>query len=111
MSSNNQYQIAEQNLQPYLNKIFECTKENDLQLNPSKSTSTLFTTDPSEYNNKLSQSVDNTIIPTVQHPKMLGLIFDPKLNFGEHITQTKEKASKTINLSKHLLRCSCCIGA
>ena len=80
-----------QNLQPYLIKIFEWTTENDLPINASKSTSTLFTTDPSEYNNKLSLSIDNTIIPTVQHPKILELTFDPKLNFGEHITQTKEK--------------------
>ena len=35
MSSNNKYQIAEQNLQPFLNKIFDWTKENDLQLNAS----------------------------------------------------------------------------
>ena len=39
MSSNNKYPIAEQNLQPYLNNIFEWAKENDLQLNASKSTS------------------------------------------------------------------------
>ena len=70
MSSNNQYQISKQNLQPYLNKIFEWTKENDLQINASKSISTLFTTDPSEYNNKLSLTIDNTTLPTVQHPKI-----------------------------------------
>ena len=41
LSSSNKYQIAEQNLQPYLNDIFTWTKENDLILNASKSTSTL----------------------------------------------------------------------
>ena len=30
LSSSNKYQIAEQNLQPYLNDIFTWTKENDL---------------------------------------------------------------------------------
>ena len=39
----------------------------------------------------LTLSIDNTIIPTVQRLKILGLTFDPKLNFGEHITQTKER--------------------
>ena len=32
----------------------------------------------------------------------MGLNLDPKLNFGQHIKQTKEKASKTINMLKAL---------
>ena len=102
MSSDNNYHIAEQNLQPYLDEIFEWTKINDLQLNATKSSSTLFTTDPSEYNKQLSLTINNTVIPTVIHPKILGLTFDPKLNFGEHINKTKEKSSKTINIIKAL---------
>ena len=62
LSSSNKYQIAEQNLQHYLNYIFTWTKENDFILNVSKSTSTLFTTDPSEYNKTLQLSIDNVII-------------------------------------------------
>ena len=69
LGSNNQYQIAEQNLQPYLNEIFDWTKDNDLQLNASKSTSTLFTTESSEYNKTLSLNIDNVVIPTLTHPK------------------------------------------
>jgi len=34
--------------------------------------------------------------------KILGVTFDPKLKFGEHIKKTKEKASKTINIIKNL---------
>jgi hypothetical protein len=102
MSSNKDVSVAEQNLQPYLNELFEWTQANDLQLNPSKSTSTLFTTDPSEYNRKLNLTINNTEIPTIKHPKILGLTFDPKLNFQEHIKITKEKANKTINMMKAL---------
>jgi endonuclease/exonuclease/phosphatase family metal-dependent hydrolase len=107
LSSNSNYKTAEANLQPYLDKIFEWTKENDLQLNASKSTATLFTTDPSEFqseNNKieLSLTIGNNKIPTVKHPKVLGITFDPKLNYGEHINKTKEKASKTVNIIKAL---------
>ena len=97
LASNNQYQIAEQNLQPYLNEIFDWIKDNELQLNASKSTCTLFTTDPSEYN-KTSLTIDNVIIPTVTHPKILEVTFDPRPTFGEHINKTKEKASKTVNI-------------
>jgi len=102
LSSHNKYEIAEQLIQPYLNEIFEWTKENDLQLNATKSTSTLFTNDQSEFNKTLSLTINNESIPTIKHPKILGLTFDPKLNFGEHINKTKEKANKTINIMKSL---------
>jgi len=65
-----------------------------------KSTATLFTTDPSELHKPLSLKINNITIPTVEHPKILGITFDPKLNYGEHIKKTKEKASKTINILK-----------
>ena len=107
LSSHNKYEIAEQLIQPYLNEIFEWTKENDLQLNATKSTSTLFTNDQSEFNKTLSLTINNESIPTIKHPKILGLIFDPKLNFGEHITKTKEKANKTINIMKSLTSTKC----
>jgi len=102
LSSNKDYHVAEQNLQPYLNKIYTWTKENDLNLNANKSTSTLFTNDPSELNTTLSLTIDNVLIPTIKHPKILGLTFDQNLNYGEHIKITKEKANKSINIIKSL---------
>jgi hypothetical protein len=102
LSSHNKYTTAEQNLQPYLNELYEWTQIIDLKLNPTKSTATLFTTDPSEFNTKLTLTMNNTLIPTVKHPKILGVTFDPKLNYGEHINKTKEKASKTVNIIKAL---------
>ena len=77
LSSDNKYKTAEENVQPYLDKLFEWTKENDLQLNASKPTATLFTTEQSEFNTKLSLSIGNINIPTVKHPKILGITFDP----------------------------------
>ena len=73
-----------------------------MQLNADKSTATLFTPDPAEYNTTLNLTINNAIIPTVKNPKILGLHLDPKLNFNQHIQQTKEKASKTINVLKAL---------
>ena len=100
LTSNNLYQKAEETLQPYINEISKWTKENDLTINATKSTSTLFTTDQTEYNKTLTLTIDHTLIPTVKHPKILGLTFDPKLNYGEHVKITKEKASKTVNITK-----------
>ena len=102
LSSHSNIHIAEQNLQPYLDSIHKWTIDNKLELNPTKSTATLFTTDPAEYTAQLNLKINNTNIPTVKHPKVLGLTFDPKLNFAKHIEITKDKASKTINLLKSL---------
>src|SRR5437870_7222710 len=87
---------AQGRIQPYLNDIFTWTKQNDLQLNPDKSTSTLFTPYPAEYNTTLNLNIDNTLIPTIRNPKILGLTLDTKLNFKEHTKLTKAKADKSI---------------
>ena len=50
MTSHCDIKTAEENIQPYLNEIAKWTEINELQLNASKSTATLFTTDPGEFN-------------------------------------------------------------
>ena len=45
---------AENQLQPYLDNIFDWTRVNHLQLNPDKCAATLFTTDPGRLNTKLN---------------------------------------------------------
>ena len=99
-SSHINIEIAQNNLQPYLQNIHNWTIENNLTLNADKSTSTLFTPDPAKYNTQLHLSINNTLIPTVKHPKVLGLTFDPKLTYAEHVKNTTTKASKTINILK-----------
>ena len=63
---------------------------------------TLFTPDPAEYRDELSLQLDNTRLPTMRNSKILGLTFDPKLTFNEHIKTSKDKAEKTINILKAL---------
>ena len=55
-----------------------------------------------QINQKLNLQINNTLIPTVQHPKILGLTFDPKLTYNQHTDNTKDKATKTIKLLKAL---------
>ena len=50
LSTHPNINAAQDNIQPYLQQIHDWTTQNDLQLNPDKSTSTLFTLDSSEYN-------------------------------------------------------------
>ena len=101
-ASHSNYRTAEQRLQPFLHDIHKWTKDNDLQLNASKTMTTLFTPDPAEYSNNLNLTIDHTILPTTKNPKILGLTLDPKLTYNEHIKQTKTKADKTIKILKAL---------
>src|SRR5678816_4776086 len=101
-ASHSKYKTAEQRLQPYLHDIFNWTKRNDLKLNPDKSTATLFTSDKHEHNLTLDLSINNIIIPTVKHPKILGLTLDTSLSFGEHAKVTKGKAESTLKVLKAL---------
>jgi hypothetical protein len=57
LSSHNKYTIAELNLLPSLNELYEWTQINDLKLNSTKSTATLFTTDPVEFNTELTLTI------------------------------------------------------
>src|SRR6187399_2947091 len=88
--------------EPYLDKIYNWTVENNLSLNADKSTATLFTLDQSETDKKLNLTINNILIPTVQHPKILGLTFDPKLNFLQHQKNIIEKANNGLNMMKAL---------
>ena len=86
-------QIAQAKLQPYLQEIASWTQQNQLHLNPDKTTSTLYTPDPAEYSTQLTLNIDNVVIPTVKNPKILGLTFHPKLTYNSHILkhQTKQE--------------------
>ena len=69
-------------------------------MNPTKTTSTLMTPDPSEYNKPLNIHINNTPIPTTPNPTILGLPFDPKLKFFTHTDNTITKAKKKLNFLK-----------
>src|SRR5580692_8736119 len=87
LTSHPKIETAEHTIQPYLHQLHQWTQDNDLQVNATKSTCTLFTPDPSEYNSSLNLQISNITIPTTKHPKILGLTFDPKLNYSEHIKE------------------------
>ena len=75
---------ANKYIQPYLHKVFVCTKQNNLTLNPDKTTCTLFTPDPASYKSHLDLNINNTALPMATHPKVLGLPLDPKLTYSTH---------------------------
>ena len=71
-ASHSKYLQAQETLQPYLKKIFAWTKENDLILDPDKSTAALYTPDPAEYNTTLNLRINKTLIPKGKTPEFTG---------------------------------------
>ena len=93
-SSHPNINTATQNLLLYLHEIHTWAHNNNQQINPTKTTSTLMTPDPSEYNKPLNIHINNTPIPTI-----LGLTFDPKLKYFTYTDNTITKAKKKHSIS------------
>ena len=94
---------AKKYIQPYLHKVFAWTKQNNLLLNPDKTTCTLFTPDPAEYTSNLDLTINNKALPMATHPKVLGLTLDPKLTCSTHIhnISVQHLHDETLTLAIH----------
>ena len=55
---------ARKYIQPYLHKVYDWTQHNNLIMNPDKTTCTLFTPDPAEYNSNLGLNKNNKALRT-----------------------------------------------
>ena len=93
---------AKKYIQPYLHKVFAWTKQNNLLLNPDKTTCTLFTPDPADYTSNLDLTINNKALPMATHPKVLGLTLDPKLTYSTHIHNISVQAHKPLQIIKAL---------
>ena len=100
-SAHTSMSAAKKCIQPYLHKVFVWTKQNNLTLNPDKTTCTLFTPDPAEYKSNLDQK-NNTALRMATHPKVMGLILDPKLTYNTHIHNISVHAHKPLQMIKSL---------
>ena len=87
---------AKKYIQPYLHKVFAWTKQNNLLLNPDKTTCTLFTP------HHLDLTINNKALPMATHPKVLGLTLDPKLIYSTHIHNISVQAHKPLLIRKTL---------
>ena len=93
---------AKKYIQPYLHKVFAWTKQNNLSLNPDKTSYTLFTPDPAEYTSNLDLTINNKALPMATHPKVLGLTLDPKLTYSTHFHNISVQAHKPLQIIKAL---------
>ena len=93
---------AKKCIQPYLHKFFSWTKQNNLLLNPDKTTCTLFTPNPEEYTSNLDLTINDEALPMVAHQKVLGLTLDPKLIYSTRIHGISVQAHKPLQIMKAL---------
>ena len=88
--------------QPYIHKVYDWAQHNNLIINPDKTTCTLFTPDPAEYNSNLGLNINNKALLMALHPKVLGLTLDPKLTYNAHIQNIATHAQKPLQVIKTL---------
>ena len=91
-STHTRTSAAKKYIQPYLHTVFAWTKQNNLLLNPDKTTCTLFTPDPTEYTSNLDLTIKNKALPHGNTPKDSGSYLRPKT----HIQHTHPQHLSTI---------------
>ena len=86
----------------YLETLNNWFSSRNLFISAPKSSATLFTTWSNEAKTQLPINIAGTAVPTVQDPKILGVTFDPLLNFKNHAANIKAKVNKRTNILKAL---------
>ena len=89
-------------LNGYLDTLNNWFKERNLLISAPKSSATLFTTFSNEMSKELPIMVDNTTVPTVKNPTILGVTFDPTMTFKTHAAKIRDKINKRTNILKAL---------
>ena len=98
-STHTSMSAARKYMQPYLHKVYDWTKHNNLIINPDKTTCTLFTPDPAEYNSNLGLNINNKALPVALHHKVF---LDPKLTYNCCIQNIATHAHKSLQVIKAL---------
>jgi hypothetical protein len=92
---------AENIMNAELSKISTWARENKLQFNEQKSQVMLLTRRKRKENKEIKIYINNRPLTRVNNMEYLGIIFDHKLTFKEHINYMAEKCTKLIfSLSK-----------
>ena len=102
VSTHTSASAANKYIQPYLHAVFAWTKQNNLTLNHDKTTFSMFTPDPAEYNSNLDLKINTTALPMSTHPKVLDPTLDPKLIYSTHIHNISVQAHKPLQMIKVL---------
>ena len=74
--------------------------ERELQVSAQKSTVTLFTPQTQQGGFHPQVSLNGTVLPLEQNPKILGVTFDPHFHFHKHVEALADKAKQRLSILK-----------
>ena len=99
-TANEQLSTASIKIQESIDRIFKWTEDWGLKINTDKTASTLFTL--STKPEKPVITLNNKTLPISDNPTFLGLTFDKRLTWKNHISQTCTRATKKMSIMKKL---------
>lgn len=91
---------ATRRIQEAIQKVEHWAEEWGVEINTDKTVSTLFTLSTKE--NQYSLTLKNKTLPQDDTPKYLGIKFDKKLTWANHINETSKIATQKLSLMKKL---------
>ena len=92
----------EDSLNSYLEEITAYLKDNSLFIPAPKSSVTLFTLDTHQAKTHPRILIEDSWLPLVQCPKILGVHMDTSLSFNKHCSHVAERVSGRNNILKAL---------
>ena len=92
----------EDSLNSYLEEITAYLKEDSLLISAAKSSVTLFTPDTHQAKTHPKILIEDSQLPLVQCPKILGVHLDTSLSFNKHSSHVAERVSSRNNILKAL---------
>jgi hypothetical protein len=98
----NSKSLAEKKANAYLRRLEAWMGEWRLNLAPKKCSQTTFSKARETNDDRLNLSLYNQPIPSEDAPKFLGIVFDKRLSFINHLDSIKKKTNDRLNLLKVL---------
>ena len=92
----------EDSLNSYLEEITTYLKDNSLLISSPKTSVTLFTPDTHQAKTHPRILIEDSRLPLVQCPKILGVHMDTSLSFNKHSSQVEERVSGRNNILRDL---------
>ena len=92
--------VIQQEMQQCLRRIDEWTRYNGFKFSATKTKAMHFTTLPGLHFNKPQFYIGNQLIPYSESIKFLGLIWDPKLTWKEHIARKVAECNRLLGMMR-----------
>ena len=92
----------EDSINSYPEEIIAYLKDNSLLISTPKSTVTLFSPDPHQAKTHPRILIEDSQLPLVQCPKILGVSLDTSLSFNKHSRYVADRVSSRNNIIKAL---------